>query len=390
MRYDFDTIINRKDTNSVKWDFYDCEVPMWVADMDFKVATEIKDALNSKVNEGIYGYTLIPDEWYDAYINWWKKYSVVHKKEWLKFTNSVMPAISSLIREFTEENDRVLIQTPVYHVFFYVIEDNNRIVEENKLIYDGENYSIDFNDLEEKFKDPKVKLMLLCNPHNPIGKIWTKDELVKIGELADKYNVIVISDEIHCDLTNPGLFYTPYISASNKTRNNSITTLSPSKSFNIAGIKTAAVSIPNEKIREKAFNHIQIEGLSDPNLFACSAAIEAYNHGEDWLNQLRDYIYNNKLFLDKYLKEEIPDLKLVPSEATYLLWIDCSKLNIKSKEFNDFLLEKTKVVFSPGYEFGENGDQFIRINVACPRKLLEDGLKRLKKGVELYKEEFNI
>lgn len=385
MKYDFDSVVNRKNTNSLKWDLFDVEVPMWVADMDFKVAPEIQEALQLKINENVYGYGLIPDEWYLAYIDWWKQYNYCMDKDWLKFTNSVMPTISSVIRELSSEDDKILIQTPVYHIFFKVIKDNNRKVEENKLIFSDGKYHIDFKDLEEKLKEENVKILILCNPHNPVGKIFNKSDLERIANLAYENNVYVISDEIHCDLTDPDKKYIPFASVSNSAKNNSISCLSPSKTFNIAGIKSAAVSIPNENIRKRIFNALDYDGVSDPNIFAITSAIAAYNYAKDWLRELKEYIYKNKIFLKEFLESEIPQIHLIDCEATYLLWLDCSKLNIKSEEFNKFLMDKTGLLLSPGIQFGETGEGFLRINIACPRIILEKGLKKLKEGVELYK-----
>lgn len=390
MKYDFDTIINRKNTYSLKWDLFDAELPMWVADMDYKDAPEIVEALKDKVAEEVYGYSIIPDEWYEAYINWWKQYNLNIKKEWLKYATGVMPAISSIIRTLTKENDKILIQTPVYHAFHIVIEQNNRQVIENPLEYNGTDYLINYDDLDEKLSQSDVKLMILCNPHNPVGKIWNREDLEKIGQLAQKHNVIVVSDEIHCDLTNPDRTYIPFASVSDTCKNNSITTVAPTKTFNIAGLKTAAVIIPDEKIRDEIFNRLDVEGLSDASTFAITGAIAAYNHGKEWLNELRQYLYENKKIVDNYLKTSIPDIKLVPSEATYLLWLDCTKLDIKSKEFTKLLQDETGLLVSPGVQFGQNGDEFLRLNIACPKELLLDGLKRLEKGVDIYKKRNNI
>lgn len=384
MKYDFDSVVNRKNTNSLKWDLFDVDVPMWVADMDFKVAPEIQEALQLKINENVYGYGLIPDEWYLAYIDWWKQYNYCMDNDWLKFTNSVMPTISSVIRELSSENDKILIQTPVYHIFFKVIKDNNRKVEENKLIFSDGKYHIDFKDLEEKLKEENVKILILCNPHNPVGKIFNKSDLEGIANLAYENNVYVISDEIHCDLTDPDKKYIPFASVSNSAKNNSISCLSPSKTFNIAGIKSAAVSIPNENIRKRIFNALDYDGVSDPNIFAITSAIAAYNYAKDWLRELKEYIYKNKIFLKEFLESEIPQIHLIDCEATYLLWLDCNELNIKSEEFNKFLMDKTGLLLSPGIQFGENGEEFLRINIACPRIILEKGLNKLKEGVELY------
>lgn len=384
MKYDFNTIINRKNTNSLKWDLFDTEIPMWVADMDFKVAPEISAEIIKKANENLYGYTIIPDEWYDAYINWWKYYGLEMNKNYLKFANGVMPAIATIIRKLTKENDKILIQTPVYHVFFHVIEDNNREVIENPLIYENNEYKIDFKDLEEKLANPEVTLMMLCNPHNPVGKIWSRKDLEKIASLCAKYNVIIISDEIHCDLTDPNKKYTPFASVSN---HDSITTISPTKSFNIAGLNTAAVYIVGDTLKEYVFNALDVEWVSRANIFAITGAIAAYNKGRPWIDELRQYLYDNTEFVANYLKEEIPEIKLIDSDATYLLWLDCSSLDISSKEFIKFLNEKTGVLLSAGIDFSKNSDEFLRLNIACPRLLLKNGLEAIKKGVAIYKNE---
>lgn len=382
MKYDFDSIINRKNTNCLKWDLFDTKLPMWVADMDFKVAPEISGEIINKANENLYGYAIIPDEWYDAYINWWKYYGLNMDKNNLKFANGVMPAIATIIRKLTKENDKILIQTPVYHVFFYVIEDNNREIVENQLVYKNGSYEIDFKDLEEKLADENVTLMMLCNPHNPVGKIWSRKDLEKIADLCAKYDVNIISDEIHCDLTDPDKKYIPFASISNY---DSVTTVSPTKSFNIAGLNTAAVYIVGDKLKEDIFNALDVEWVSRSNIFAITGAIAAYKNGRPWLDELRQYLYDNKKFVADFIKDEIPEIKLIDADATYLLWLDCSSLDISSKDFVKFLNEKTGVLLSAGVDFSKNSDEFLRLNIACPRKLLMDGLKAIKKGVAIYK-----
>lgn len=382
MKYDFDSIINRKNTNCLKWDLFDTKLPMWVADMDFKVAPEISGEIINKANENLYGYAIIPDEWYDAYINWWKYYGLNMDKNNLKFVNGVMPAIATIIRKLTKENDKILIQTPVYHVFFHVIEDNNREIVENQLVYKNGSYEIDFKDLEEKLADENVTLMMLCNPHNPVGKIWSRKDLEKIADLCAKYDVNIISDEIHCDLTDPDKKYTPFASISNY---DSVTTVSPTKSFNIAGLNTAAVYIVGDKLKEDIFNALDVEWVSRANIFAITGAIVAYKNGRPWLDELRQYLYDNKKFVADFIKDEIPEIKLIDADATYLLWLDCSSLDISSKDFVKFLNEKTGVLLSAGVDFSKNSDEFLRLNIACPRKLLMDGLKAIKKGVAIYK-----
>lgn len=378
MKYDFDTIIDRKNTNSLKWDMFETELPMWVADMDFPVAPEITKAIERRAQHGIFGYAIVPEEYYESYINWWdRRHNFKMKKEQMLFSIGVMPAISSMIRQLTEEKDEILIQTPVYHMFFKVIEDNNRQVVENELGYDGKTYFIDFDDLEEKLSQESTKMMLLCNPHNPVGRIWTKEELQKIDALCKKYDVIIISDEIHCDLVNPGKSYIPF---ENITMNNDnvITCIAPTKTFNIAGIQSSIVHITNKSLYDKIKERLLLDDSSQINVFSIVATIAAFKESEEWLTQLNEYIYQNKMFVEEYLGDNISSIKFVESEATYLLWLDCTALNIKSNDFKDLLNEKTGLLISPGIEFGEKGDNFLRLNVACPKEMLLDGLKRLK------------
>ena len=396
MKYNFDSIIDRKNTNSLKWDLFDDEYPMWVADMDFYAAPLIYESVNGKAKHGVYAYSFVNDNVYDSYINWWKKYGLEMQKDELLFATGVMPSIASIIRAFTDVGDNVLIQTPVYHVFFYVILDNDRNVVENQLLYDSKSddvetaYTIDFDDLENKFKDSKTKLMLLCNPHNPIGKIWGKESLEKIAALANKHNVIVVSDEIHCDLTDPNLKYVPFASLDDELSNNSITCMSPSKTFNIAGLQSSAVFTRNNELYERLEKQLAIDYFNHPNIFSIDATIAAYK-SEDWLNELREVLFNNKMIVDEFLKTEIPEINLVPANATYLLWLDCSQLNREdyevgfSHDLSEFLRENVGLFLSPGVQFGENGDDFLRMNIACPKELLLEGLNALKIGIEKYK-----
>ena len=404
MKYNFDPIIDRKNTNSLKWDLFDDEYPMWVADMDFYAAPLIYESVNRKAKHGVYAYSFVNDDVFDSYVNWWKKYDLDMKKEEILFATGVMPSITSIIRAFTDEGDNVLIQTPVYHVFFYVILDNNRNVVENQLIYDSKSndvetiYTIDFDDLEEKFKDPKTKLMLLCNPHNPIGKIWDKESLEKIAILANKHDVIVVSDEIHCDLVDPDLTYVPFASLNQELSENSFTCISPSKTFNIAGLQSSAVYTQNKELYEILEKQLAIDFFNHPNIFAIDATIAAYK-SEDWLNELREVLFNNKIIVDDFLNDEIPEIKLVPSNATYLLWLDISKLNddygddLNSDSFSNtlskFLREEVGLFLSPGIQFGQNGDNFLRMNIACPKDLLIEGLNAFKEGVFKFKNSKN-
>lgn len=374
-KYDFEKIIDRHGTNCVKWDYFDDDLPMWVADMDFKVAPAIQEAILKRAKHPVFGYTIVPDELYESYINWWdRRYRLIMSEKDMAYAIGVMPSISSMIRCLTDENDEILIQSPVYHVFYYVIEDNNRKVLENELIYEKEEYRIDFDDLDEKLS--KVKLMILCNPHNPIGKIWSKDDLDKIFELCRKHDVIIISDEIHCDLTNPDVKYNPF-----PVDNNVIRCLSPSKSFNIAGFQSSIVHCSNPELLDKIKNQMHIDNSDACNVFATTAVIAAYNESEEWLETLKEVLYENKQIVDNYLKEELPIIKLVECDATYLLWLDCSALNVHSKMLGEFLRQNQGLFLSSGHEFGEVGKNFMRMNIACPPELLKEGLAKLKAGI---------
>lgn len=396
MKYNFDSVIDRKNTNSLKWDLFDDEYPMWVADMDFYASPLIYESVNRKARHGVYAYSFVNDEVFDSYINWWKRYGLHMEKDELLFATGVMPSITSIIRAFSDVGDNVLIQTPVYHVFFYVILDNDRNVVENPLIYNPNSddvetaYTIDFDDLEEKFKDPKTKLMILCNPHNPIGKIWDKENLEKIAILAKEHDVIVVSDEIHCDLTDPDLTYVPFASLDDELSDNRITCISPSKTFNIAGLQSSAVFTRNKELYEKLERQLAIDCFNHPNIFSIDATIAAYK-SEEWLDELKEVLFSNKMIVKDFLENEIPQIKLVPANATYLLWLDCSGLNKNnlgnefSNELSKILREEVGLFLSPGVQFGQNGDNFLRMNIACPEELLLEGLNALKEGIEKFK-----
>ena len=374
-KYDFESVTDRNNTNCLKWDLFDDDLPMWVADMDFKVAPQIQEAILKRANHPVYGYTIVPDELFDAYIDWWdSRYNLKMSKEDMAYSVGVMPSISSMIRCLTEENDEILIQSPVYHVFYYVIEDNNRRVLENQLIYENGEYRIDFDDLDEKLS--RVKLMILCNPHNPVGKIWSEKDLARIGELCKKHDVILISDEIHCDLTDPGVKYNPF-----EAEDYVIRCLSPSKSFNIAGFQSSVVHTTNNELLDRIKTQMHIDNSDSCNVFAASAVIAAYGESEEWLDELREVLYRNKQIVRDYLAEELPVVRMVECDATYLLWLDCSALNVASKVLSEFLRQNQGLFLSAGVDFGRNGDNFLRMNIACPKKLLRDGLDKFKVGV---------
>jgi cystathionine beta-lyase len=385
MKYDFDEQINRRNTNSLKWDVGEDELPMWVADMDFKTAPEIQKAILERAKHGIFGYSIVPDEWYKAYIDWWKKrHDFEIQKEWLIFCTGVVPAISSIVRKLTTPAEKVLIQTPVYNIFFNSILNNGRQVAENPLKYNREGYTIDFEDLEQKLADPQTTLMILCNPHNPVGKLWDREDLKKIGELCCKHHVVVVSDEIHCDLTAPGRGYIPFASVSEICAKNSITCVAPTKTFNLAGLQTAAVSVPNEVIRHKVWRALNTDEVAEPNVFAVDAAAAAFKEGESWLDELREYIFENKRVATDFLKKRNSKIKVVPSEATYMLWLDCEDITGSADDLAQFIRQNTGLYLSAGRQYGKCGEAFMRMNVACTRETLLDGMERLNRGVELY------
>lgn len=376
--FDFKSVIDRKNTNSLKWDLFGDDLPMWVADMDFKVAPAIQKAILKRANHPVFGYSIVPDSLFEAYISWWKKrYGFEMLREDMLYATGVMPSISSMIRCLTDEGDNILIQSPVYHVFFYVIEDNHRNVVENELIYENGQYTIDFDDLDVKLAG--CKMMILCNPQNPVGKIWSESDLSKIGQLCEKHDVVLISDEIHCDLTDPGKSYNPFMTSSDYE--NSILCLSPSKSFNVAGFQSSIVYTKNCELRDKIKTQLHVDNSDSCNVFAVSAVEAAYNESGQWLEELRQTLYENKQIVKDYLNEELPVIKLVECDATYLLWLDCSALNVSSKMLTEFLRQNQGVFISAGSDFGDKGDGFLRMNIACPSKLLKDGLDRLKRGV---------
>ena len=384
-RNSFDTLVDRRGTHSLKWDVKEDELPMWVADMDFKTAPAIIDALNKRVEHGVFGYSIIPDEWNDAYIKWWQeRHSFRIEKDWLIFSTGVVPILSSVVRKLTTPGENVLIMTPVYNIFFNSIVNNGRNVLECPLSYKDGEYSIDFEAMENAMAQPQTTMMIFCNPHNPVGKIWDRETLAKVGELAKKHHVIVVSDEIHCDITDPDKGYIPFASASDTCREISITCVAPTKAFNMAGLQTAAAIVPDPFLRHKVNRGLNTDEVAEPNAFAIWAAIAAFNEGGEWLDALREYIYENKLIVETYIKDQVPQVKLVKSEATYLLWLDCSAICSDSEKLADFIREKTGLYLSDGVQYGKTGEKFLRLNIACPKSRLMDGLLRLKRGIDQY------
>lgn len=388
MRYDFDKITDRRGSGSLKWDVPERELPMWVADMDFETAPEVAQYIAERASHGIFGYSVITDDWYRAYQDWWgRRHGLKTERDWFIFCTGVVPAISSTVRKLTTVGEKVLVQTPVYNIFFNCIRNNGRVILESPLVYDGRKYTIDWADLEEKLADPQTTLMLLCNPHNPVGKIWDRETLNRIGELCCKHHVLVLSDEIHCDLTDPGCEYVPFASVSDVCRDNSITCMAPTKTFNLAGLQTAAVMVPNPVIRHKLDRGLNTDEVAEPNAFAIGAAVAAFTQGGVWLEELRQYLYDNKQLVRAFVEKEIPKMKVVPSQATYLLWLDCSGITEDATELAEFIRKDSGLYLTEGEEYGACGRSFIRMNTACPRKRLQEGLDRLRQSVNVYVKE---
>ncbi len=385
MKYDFDTMTDRRGVGSLKWDVPERELPMWVADMDFETAPEIIEALKNRVEHGIFGYSVVTEDWYEAYRSWWsRRHHLEMEKEWLIFCTGVVPAISSAVRKLTTVGENVLVQTPVYNIFFNSIRNNGRNILESPLVYRDGEYSVDFGDLEEKLANPQTTLMLLCNPHNPVGKIWDRETLFRIGELCTKHHVLVLSDEIHCDLTDPGYEYVPFASVSQVCRDNSITCLAPTKTFNIAGLQTAAVMVPNPVIRYKLDRGLNTDEVAEPNAFAVGAAVAAFQKGEAWLEELREYLSENKRCVREFAERNLSGIKVVPSRATYLLWLDCSGITEDAGELTAFIRRDSGLYLTEGEEYGACGKAFIRLNPACPRERLLDGMRRLEESVRRF------
>ncbi len=384
-KYDFDTPLDRRNTASLKWDVSDGELPMWVADMDFATAPQIVDAVTARAKLGGFGYNVIPDKWYSAIVGWWKdRHGLNIEKNDLCFCTGVLPAISCLVKRLSNIGDNVIVQTPVFNNFFNSIENAGRHALENRLAYSGGKYEIDFADLEAKMALPTSTLMILCNPHNPIGKIWSRAELNGIAELADKYGITVISDEIHCDLTEPNCEYVPFASVSETASNISITCISASKTFSLPGLQAAAVFARNARLRNIAVRGLNSDELAEPNCFAADATATAFSECADWLDELREYISSNRKATALFIANKLPELHTVVQNATYLMWIDCSEITNDSTALCDFIRRETGLFLSQGAQFRGNGNRFVRMNIACPRSILDDGLDRFYRGVKAY------
>ncbi len=401
MSYNFDLEIDRAHTGSVKWEFAPdwnnpdgenrinaCKkrnqiLPMWVADMDFACPEPVISALKQRVDHGIFGYTLPDTGDLAAVVGWMKKrHGWLIQKDWIVFTPGVVPALHMLVRTFARPGDKVLVQQPVYYPFFSAIMNNNCRIVSNSLKLTDNRYRMDFEDLEVKTADPKVKLAILCSPHNPVGRVWTPEELHRFGQICLQNNVMVISDEIHADLIYPGQHFVPFAMVDKTFTKNSITCTAPSKTFNLAGLQTSNIIVADEKIRGKFKHAIQSNGLFGVNVFGMTACRAAYEKGEPWLDALLQYLHENLRDMISYFSRNIPEVKIIQPEGTYLVWLDCRSLGLNNNRLNDLFLNQAGICFDPGSLFGPEGDGFQRINIACPRSLLMEALVRIAKAVK--------
>ncbi|OYQ91269.1 cystathionine beta-lyase [Citrobacter freundii] len=384
MPYDFDRVIPRRGSNSYKWDsaLDDSVLPMWVADMDFRTAPAIISALEKRVSHGIFGYTKVPAAYFDAVTRWFAlQHGFVFNKDWLLYTTGVVPALSAIIQALTEFGDKVIVQTPVYNCFFSSIRNQRCEVVASNLIYRDGTYAIDFTSLEQKAADPKVKLFLLCNPHNPVGRVWSREELIRIGDICLSHGVTVIVDEIHCDLVYSGHRHIPFASLSEAFLQNSVTCTSPSKTFNLAGLQVANILAANDEIRQKIDKSLNVNEVCEINPFAVEALIAAYNEGEPWLRALMCYLHDNYEYLCDFFMQHLPQFRVLPLQATYLVWVDCSVLKQSASNIAAMLLKREKLWVNEGSLYGASGEDFIRINIACPREILIEGLIRIQNAL---------
>lgn len=383
MLYDFDRIHDRRNTHSTKWDSKPADIlPMWVADMDFESPRPVIEAIQRRVEHGIFGYTLTPDSLYEAVAGWVsRRHGWQLQKEWMYFVPGVVPAVHMLIQAFTRPGDKVILQTPVYYPFFRAVLNNGCQILNNPLRLENGRYTMDFEDLEKKASDPRARALILCSPHNPVGRVWTREELSTLGEICRRHGIVVISDEIHCDIVYRGYKHIPFASISGELADISATCIAPTKTFNLAGLKVSTVIIPNYKLRtlfEGVLDSCAVRGV---NVLAMVAAEAAYRYGEEWLEQVLDYIRGNLEFLIDYVEKRIPSVKVIRPEGTYLVWMDFRSLGLNAQQLENLMLNTAKVWLDEGYIFGEGGEGFERINIACPRAILAEGLRRIEAAV---------
>lgn len=388
MVYNFDQVIERKNTLSLKYDFSkergkpEDILPLWVADMDFMTTNEVISELKKCVELGVYGYSESKEDYFKVIQNWYQRYFQWHlEPSWLIKTPGVVFAISAAIRAYTKENDSIIIQTPVYYPFYEVILDNKRNLVTNPLLLKNDHYEIDFIDFERKIIENNVKLFILCSPHNPVGRVWRKDELINLGKICLKHNVKVISDEIHCDFTYPGHKHYVFASLDPQFLMNTVTCTSPSKTFNLAGLQVSNIFIPNLKMKKKFEKAVAQTGYSQLNLFGLVACKAAYEFGDIWLKELKLYLIQNLDYIRNFMKNELPLVSLIEPEGTYLVWLDFRKLNLSEEKLEKLIVEKAGLWLDSGKMFGIEGVGFQRINIACPISILEKALFKLKEAL---------
>lgn len=386
-KYNFDQIIDRKGTNALKTDVLqdrygdDSIIPLWVADMDFLSPPAVKDAIVERAKHGIFGYTCPSLEYYNSIVNWVSKsHSWTIEKEWITFIPGVVKGIAFVIDCFTSKNDSILIQPPVYHPFRIIPTLHERTVVDNPLILESGQYKMDLNDLKLKI-DLTTKVLILCNPHNPGGRVWTKQELVDLADICFENKILVISDEIHSDMAFVGHKHIPFASVSDKAAQNSITFMAPSKTFNIAGIVSSYSIIPNKEIRTKFNNYLKSSELDEAHIFAYLATQAVYEHGEEWLSEVKDYIWANILFVEDFVKTNIPQIDIIIPEASFLIWLDCRELNLSQVDLVSLFVNDAKLALNDGEMFGKGGTGFMRLNVGSPRSVIEKALNNLKLAI---------
>lgn len=381
MKHDFDELITRRGTGCVKWDELPADdiIPMWVADMDFRCATPIVEALRKRVEHGIFGYTHVPEKYYEAVISWFQRRHNWHiEREWMQYTTGVVPALSVIVKAMTQPGDKVAFMTPAYNCFFSSVRNNGCIVEEIPLVYENFTYCIDYEALERSCADEKVKMLIFCNPHNPGGRVWTREEMERVNDICLRHGVFVLADEIHNELVMPGYEYLPFASLSQACLDNSVSCNAPSKSFNTAGMYISNIVCNNAEIRAKIDRAININEVCDVNLFGVEAVMAAYNESEDWIDQLCPYIWKNYQSLVDFFREKLPQIGITKLEGTYLVWADIRQLGVKSDVLAERLVNEGRVKVASGTIYGErDGEGFIRINIACPHSRMMEGLRRI-------------
>ena len=398
MKYDFDQICNRKNTDCLKWDMMEPIfgsgdlIPLWVADMDLPVAKPITEALKNRVEHPFYGYSQAGASVINSIVERMKrKFNWDIKPEWIVFTPGVVPALHVAVRSLTHPGDEVILQEPTYHPFFPVVVNSGCKIVNNGLKLDKNRYEMDYKGLEEKFHSKsrsyqeagRIKTIIFCNPHNPVGRLWKKDEIIKMGEIVINNGAVVISDEIHCEILFKDQKHTPFASISKKFEQNSIVCMSPSKTFNLAGLEVSTIIIPNKKLRDNFIN-TRAGIVPNPNLFGYTALEAAYRHGDEWLEQVLDYLQENLDYLRVYIENKIPDINVIDPEGTYLVWLDFRDLGMDNQTLSNFMKREAKVGLEDGFIFGESGSGFMRMNIACPRPILTEALKRIEHAVNIF------